>query len=169
MARIIYTALFYLSLPLFIFHLLSRGQKAPAYRERWGERFALNGVELKNCIWVHAVSMGEVIAAIPLVEKLLVLYPDIPILITTMTPTGSERVKAAFAERVKHVYCPYDIPGPVTRFLDAVNPIILATFLPTNVSAGRFLIISHHLLIDFLSASIHVRSFGLLRYGLQLV
>lgn len=125
MARLIYTALFYLCVPLFIFHLLSRGRKAPAYLERWGERFAVNGVEMKRCIWVHAVSMGEVIASIPLVERLLVDYPHLPLLITTTTPTGSERVKAAFGDRVQHVYCPYDLPGPVNRFLDAVNPVLL--------------------------------------------
>ncbi|HET8707268.1 MAG TPA: glycosyltransferase N-terminal domain-containing protein, partial [Pseudomonadales bacterium] len=136
MARLLYTVLFYLSLPLFILHLISRGQKAPAYLQRWGERFALNGIELNRCIWVHAVSMGEVIASIPLVEKLLLHYPALPVLITTMTPTGSERVKAAFGDRVHHVYCPYDLPGPINRFLDAVNPqmlIIMETELWPNL------------------------------------
>jgi 3-deoxy-D-manno-octulosonic-acid transferase len=90
-------------------------------------------------IWVHAVSVGEVIAALPLVERLMASHPELAVTVTTMTPTGSERVRAALGERVHHRYLPYDLPGAVGRFLDDVRPrlgLLMETELWPNLVAG---------------------------------
>lgn len=90
----------------------------------------------QNGLWVHAVSVGEVIAAIPLVKQLRQRYPDKQITVTTMTPTGSARVQAAFGQDVFHVYIPYDVPCAINRFLDRVKPcalIIMETELWPNL------------------------------------
>ena len=73
-------------------------------------------------IWVHAVSVGEVRTVVPLVEFLLERYPDHEVLMTTMTPTGSEQVEQFLGSRVRHCYVPYDIPGAVRRFVRRVRP-----------------------------------------------
>jgi len=94
--RYLYSFLFYLALPLIILRLLWRSRKSPEYRRRWGERFGFIPHRLDQCIWIHSVSVGETIAAIPLIKALKAQYPATPLLITNMTPTGAARVKAAF-------------------------------------------------------------------------
>ena len=121
----IYTALFYLVLPLVLLRLLWRSRRLPAYRERWQERFGFCPHRLSQSIWVHAVSVGEVIAAVPLIKQLKTKYPDLPLLVTTTTPTGADRVRAAFGETVFHAYIPYDLPFSIKRFLRRINPRIL--------------------------------------------
>jgi 3-deoxy-D-manno-octulosonic-acid transferase len=119
--------LFHLGLPLVALRLWLRARKAPAYRQRIGERFALNLPPMQpGGIWVHAVSVGESIAAAPMIRALLVRYPQLPITVTCMTPTGSERIKAMFASepRIQHCYLPYDLPWAAGRFLDRVRPVL---------------------------------------------
>jgi 3-deoxy-D-manno-octulosonic-acid transferase len=76
-------------------------------------------------IWVHAASVGEAVAISPLVLKLRRDQPDWGIVVTTMTPTGSERVDELFGNDVCHVYAPYDYPGAVKRFLKAFRPAMV--------------------------------------------
>jgi len=124
--RFFYTTIFYLITPLLLLRLLWRGIKAPAYLQRWLERFGFfSALPVKNCLWVHAVSMGEVQAAISMIQALQIKFPQQPILITTMTPTGSQRVKEVFGNKVWHVYLPYDLPGSITRFLVRTKPSLL--------------------------------------------
>ena len=104
--------------------LLWRSRKLPAYRQRLLERFGFYPFKLKHCLWIHAVSVGESLAAIPLIKALIKDYPDLPVLVTTMTPTGAERINAALGDRIKHVYIPYDIPDAVSRFLNTMHPVI---------------------------------------------
>ncbi|WP_252088445.1 lipid IV(A) 3-deoxy-D-manno-octulosonic acid transferase [Pseudomonas sp. MWU13-3659] len=138
MNRTLYTLLFHLGLPLVALRLFLRGRKAPAYRARIAERFAWQLPPLRQGgIWVHAVSVGESIAAAPMVRALLAQYPDLPITLTCMTPTGSERIHAMFASepRVQHCYLPYDLPWAAGRFLDQVRPklgVIMETELWPN-------------------------------------
>ncbi|WP_173636309.1 lipid IV(A) 3-deoxy-D-manno-octulosonic acid transferase [Paramixta manurensis] len=133
----LYTTLLYLIQPLIWIRLWIRGRKAPAYRKRWAERYGYcHGKVTPGGIVLHSVSVGETLAAIPLVRALLHRYPTLPITVTTMTPTGSERVQSAFGKHVSHVYIPYDLPGPINRFLDEVNPklfIIMETELWPNI------------------------------------
>ena len=138
MNRTLYTLLFHLGLPLVALRLWLRARKASAYRQRIGERFAFGLPAMqRGGIWVHAVSVGESIAAAPMIRALLKQYPDAPITVTCMTPTGSERISAMFANepRIQHCYLPYDLPWAAGRFLDHVQPqlgIIMETELWPN-------------------------------------
>lgn len=134
-----YTVLFYLALPLILLRLFWRARLAPAYLRRIRERFGFAGKAPAHGIWVHAVSVGETIAAAPLIRELQNRFPQLPITVTTMTPTGSERVRALFGDSVFHVYAPYDMPDSIARFLRRVRPrlaIIMETELwPNTVHA----------------------------------
>jgi 3-deoxy-D-manno-octulosonic-acid transferase len=135
--RILYTLLLYLLMPLVLLRLAWRGLRAPAYWHRWAERFGFIEPALgERVIWIHAVSVGEVQAAVPLVRALLENYPAYSLLLTTVTPTGSARVTALFGEEVAHVYAPYDLPGAVRRFFQRTRPqlaIIMETELWPNL------------------------------------
>nr|WP_175474942.1 lipid IV(A) 3-deoxy-D-manno-octulosonic acid transferase [Pragia fontium] len=135
--RLIYSFLLYLLQPLIWLRLFLRGRKAPAYRKRWAERYGFcRGKVEPHGIMLHSVSVGETLTAIPLVRALRYRYPTLPITVTTMTPTGSERVLSAFGDDVHHVYLPYDLPGSVNRFLNQVQPklvIIMETELWPNL------------------------------------
>jgi 3-deoxy-D-manno-octulosonic-acid transferase len=136
--RYIYVFLFYLALPFIFLRLLWRSRRAPDYRKRWAERLGYCPYQFEKSIWVHAVSVGETIAAIPLIKILLQEFPQFPLVITNMTPTGAARVKAVLKETVKQVYIPYDIPNAVDRFLKRINPqiaIIMETELWPNLFA----------------------------------
>lgn len=136
MNRMFYTVLFHLGLPLILLRLLLRARQAPAYARRIGERFALGLPALKaGGIWVHAVSVGESIAAAPMIRELMVRYPDLPVTVTCMTPTGSERIRALFGDSVQHCYLPYDLPWAAARFLNRVRPklaVVMETELWPN-------------------------------------
>jgi 3-deoxy-D-manno-octulosonic-acid transferase len=93
-------------------------------------------MEQAGCIWLHAVSVGETRAAVPLVRALMKHYPGRRILITTMTPTGSDQVRGLFGKQVEHCYVPYDLPTAVWRFLNRTRPalaIIMETELWPNL------------------------------------
>lgn len=136
--KALYSLLFYLALPFILLRLVWRGIKAPDYFKRWNERFGRIATRESTAplIWVHAVSVGEAEACRPLISGLQQRYPAHQILITTMTPTGSARVKSLFAESVLHVYLPYDLPFAINRFLRAMRPqfgIIMETELWPNL------------------------------------
>ncbi|MDM8557441.1 lipid IV(A) 3-deoxy-D-manno-octulosonic acid transferase [Candidatus Parabeggiatoa sp. HSG14] len=123
--RLLYTFLFYLLIPLILLRLLWRGVRARSYWQRWPERFGFIPTSLiPQSVWIHAVSMGEVQAAVSLIQVLRTRFPD-QILVTTMTPTGSQRVREVFGDSVQHVYLPYDLPDAMTRFLNRVQPQLL--------------------------------------------
>ena len=130
MYRFFYSLFFYLAVPFILLKLLWRSFKAPSYRRRWTERFALAPMpesfeRATQTIWIHAVSVGETVASVPLVRQLQLAYPAAQIMITTMTPTGSDRVVSLFGDGVYHSYVPYDLPYAISRFIDALNPVVL--------------------------------------------
>lgn len=138
MGLFFYTALWYLLMPLLWVLLWLRGRNAPDYRKRWGERLVRSAMPntLQGCVWIHAVSVGETLAAAPMVKAFLQRYPETPLLLTTTTPTGSDRVKALFGDQVHHVYCPWDLPAAWRRFFSAYNPklvLIVETELWPNL------------------------------------
>ncbi|WP_183165687.1 lipid IV(A) 3-deoxy-D-manno-octulosonic acid transferase [Azomonas macrocytogenes] len=140
MTRTLYTLLLHLALPLIVLRLLWRARRAPAYRQRLGERFACGlPVMRQGGIWVHAVSVGESIAAAPLIRAFSERHPGLPITVTCMTPTGSERIRALFGERVQHCYLPYDLPWAAARFIEHLAPrlaVIMETELwPNHIHA----------------------------------
>ncbi len=119
----IYTLLLYLALPGVLLRLLWRSRRAPAYRERWRERFGrVPFTPPPGGVWIHAVSVGEVQAIAPLVHLLLERHPDRAVTLTTTTPTGSEQVRRLFGERVFHAYMPWDLPPFLEAFLRRVRP-----------------------------------------------
>jgi len=124
--RIFYSFLVVLSTPLVLLYFALRGLRDPAYLGRWRERFGFIPSDVnRHGIWVHAASVGEFNAASPLLKVLLKTYPDIPLMVTTFTPTGSERVKCELGARVSHSYIPFDMPGAVRRFLKRLQPAII--------------------------------------------
>ncbi len=136
--RYIYNLIFYIALPFILLRLLWKARKSPAYYKRWQERLALKikTPPLSNSIWIHAVSLGESIAATPLIKSLIACYPNTSIVVTTMTLSGSEYIKKTFANTVFHTYVPYDYSGAVKRFLNHINPrllVIMETELWPNI------------------------------------
>lgn len=138
--RFIYTIIFYLAVPFILLRLLWRAVSAPAYAKRWSERFAFFTPLStdKKVVWFHTVSVGEFIAALPLIRQLQA-RGDLQLVITTTTPTGSERVRASLGESVFHVYAPYDLPDVLARFIRRTNPsmlLIMETELWPNTLAA---------------------------------
>ena len=140
MTRFFYSALFYLLTPVILLRLRLKSRGVPGYGRRTSERFGRYSPDIPKpaspVIWVHAVSVGEVEASAPLVKALLEAQPDCQLLVTTMTPTGSERVRSVFGESVLHVYAPYDQPAAIRRFLARYTPrllIIMETELWPNM------------------------------------
>ena len=117
----------FLLLPFFCIRLFYLSFYNPDYRKRWAERFGypMPLVFSGKIIWIHAVSVGEVQAARPLVNLLMQEYHSCKILFTTTTPTGAESVKKYFGTTVMHRYLPYDIPMFIARFINIINPSIL--------------------------------------------
>ncbi|HMM68122.1 MAG TPA: lipid IV(A) 3-deoxy-D-manno-octulosonic acid transferase [Dokdonella sp.] len=137
--RLLYTLTMYLLTPVILYRLAARGLRYRRYLSRWKERFGFFPAPgFSNSSWVHAVSVGEVNAAVPLIEALMRTYPDAPMVVTTVTPTGSERVQKLFGERVFHVYLPYDLPASVKRFLDRVRPRF-AVIMETEIWPNLFI------------------------------
>lgn len=142
LTRWLYTLAFYCAVPLLLIRLWKRIQKNPAYKARIIERFGYySGPAQENSLWFHTVSVGEFLASKPLIDKVMQAYPDLPCVITTMTPTGSEQVLSTYDDliqtgKVRHVYLPYDLPDAISRFLHRFDPrilVIMETELWPNV------------------------------------
>lgn len=137
MLRRLYTVFFYLLLPTIILRLFWRSQRTPAYRQRLSQRLGFCPWQLEQeSIWLHAVSVGEVEAALPLAREIMNRYPRCPLIITTTTPTGSERIRNILGNEVLHSYLPYDLPACIERFLRRSQPklaIIMETELWPNL------------------------------------
>lgn len=138
--RYLYTLAMFLVTPLLVLRLLARGVRSHPYRRRWRERFGFfEAPGFSGSLWVHAVSVGEVNAAEPLIKALRSDYPDAPIVVTTVTPTGTARVHQLFGDSVFHVYLPYDLPFAVGRFLKRIRPrlaLIVETEIWPNLYAA---------------------------------
>jgi 3-deoxy-D-manno-octulosonic-acid transferase len=131
--RILYAILTYLLLPVYAFYWLFRGLVNRAYWDRFSQRFGIGFPTIdQGSYWIHAVSVGEVQASIPLVRALARRFPERQLLITTVTPTGAARVKNQFGDGVKHCYIPFETPNAVRNFFDAVKPQ-LALIMETEI------------------------------------
>lgn len=135
--RQIYTALYYFAIPFILIRLLWRSRHTAGYRKRWSERIGLiKPIPKEKSIWIHAVSVGETIAAIPLIKAIIEKFTDYTIVVSSTTPTGSALVKKQFGKTVHHVYSPFDTPTSVGRFLKRARPalcIIMETELWPNL------------------------------------
>ena len=125
----LYNFLLYLLLPVLFIRLILKQAKSKDYqkfsqRGRWKERlgFTPEFVFKTQPIWIHTVSVGEFIAILPLITLLQKKHPDIPIIITTTTMTGSDQVINRFGNTVSHVYIPWDLPNSMARFYQKIKP-----------------------------------------------
>jgi len=131
--RMVYLLLVYLAAPIVVAMEAWKAIWQPEYRGRLGQRLGYVVPQpAAGCLWVHAVSVGEVQAAAALIRSLGRSYPAIPVVITTVTPTGAQRARALFGDAVRHCYLPYDLPGSVRRFLDRIQPQV-AIILETEI------------------------------------
>ena len=142
MTRALYNLVLHLALPLVLLRLWWRGRREPGYRADWGQRFgryaavtAAPAHGLLNArsgtpnprqplIWLHAVSLGETLAAQPLVDALRSRYPQHRLLVTHMTATGHEAAQRLYGEHALTAFLPYDLAWAVDRFFDHFSPVL---------------------------------------------
>ena len=138
--RGLYSAVLYVLTPVTVYHLIWRGFRFHEYFQRWNERYASYPQPARRVdVWLHAVSLGEVNAAAPVIDALRKAHPEWRWLVTTITPTGSARVRALWGDALEHVYVPYDLPGAVARFLRHYQPrlaLVMETELWPNLLFG---------------------------------
>jgi 3-deoxy-D-manno-octulosonic-acid transferase len=137
--RHLYNLLTYLLLIPFAFYWLIKGIGNRSYLDRLPQRFGFGFPRLDGCIWVHAVSVGEVQAAVPLIHALIKRFPKEKLVITTVTPTGAARVAALFAGDVQHCYIPFEFPNAIRSFFDSIHPqaaMIMETEIWPNLYRG---------------------------------
>ncbi len=131
--RFAYALLTYVLLPVYAAYWLLRAIMNRSYRAQFPQRFGAGYPRPgAGCIWVHAVSVGEVQASVPLVRTLLSVFPERQLLMTTVTPTGRERVRLLFGHDVLHSFIPFDTPAGVRSFFDAVSPRV-ALIMETEI------------------------------------
>ncbi|MCA2415537.1 lipid IV(A) 3-deoxy-D-manno-octulosonic acid transferase [Vibrio chemaguriensis] len=136
LVRIVYTLLLALASPLLLFGLYKSKPNKPKFGSRWKEHFGITPKLKSNDkpIWIHAVSVGESIAATPLIKALKEQNPEQSILVTTTTSTGAEQI-AKLGDLVEHRYMPIDFGFAIKGFLKAVQPkqmLIIETELWPN-------------------------------------
>ena len=137
--RLLYNLTTYLLFIPFLVYWLARGIGNRTYFDRLGNRFGFGFPRLERSLWIHAVSVGEVQAAVPLIRALAARFPDHEILITTVTPTGAERVRARFGDTVHHAYLPFEFPHAINRFFRHTKPdaaLVMETEIWPNLYRG---------------------------------
>lgn len=122
--RIIYDCLGWLLTPVSWLYVLWQGVGVRGWWRDVGERYGGGERLPPGCVWVHAASVGEVQVAAALVRALTVARPGLPVLLTTVTPTGRERARALLGDAVILRYLPFDFPWTVPRFLDRARPAL---------------------------------------------
>ena len=123
MMRLVYALAWFLATPFVLARLAWRARRQPDYLDRLAERFGRYGTRIPGPrIWIHAVSVGETRAAVPLVDALKARYPSHHILVTHMTPTGRAAGRELFGESVELAWLPYDMGFAVSRFLEHFRP-----------------------------------------------
>lgn len=138
--RYLYSFLLILSIPFVLLYLVFRGFRDRSYLRRWPERFGnMPGQPGVGGILIHAASVGEFNAASPLIKALLRQYPDLPVTVTTLTPTGSNRVKHEFGVKVHHSYIPIDLPWIVAKFLRRLQPSLIIV-METEIWPNLYLV-----------------------------
>ncbi|WP_211235808.1 lipid IV(A) 3-deoxy-D-manno-octulosonic acid transferase [Psychromonas aquimarina] len=137
----IYNLLLTLISPIFIYTLYRPKEGKPPFGPRWKEHFGFSS-PLNSAappVWIHTVSVGEVIAATPLIKKIKDAHPELSILVTTTTSTGAEQA-AKLGSLVEHRYMPLDFSFAVKRFIKIIQPqqlLIMETELwPNTLSAA---------------------------------
>jgi 3-deoxy-D-manno-octulosonic-acid transferase len=137
--KYLYTIIFYLILPIILLRLWLKNRKNPAARAYWYERLARKlRPAPRYGIWIHAVSVGESIAAIPLIKALQQRYPQLPVIVTNETIGGADRIRVSLGNRVTQLYSPYDLPLVLKKYFNILKPrllILMETELWPNLLA----------------------------------
>ncbi|TLY55160.1 MAG: 3-deoxy-D-manno-octulosonic acid transferase [Gammaproteobacteria bacterium] len=134
--RFVYLLAVYLAAPVICAVFLWRGLRDRGYWRNFRERFGFGAPARPHGVWIHAVSVGEVQACAPLVGVLRQRYPELPLTVTAVTPTGAARARALFGNAAQVRYVPFDLPGAVRRFFARVQPrlaVIVETELWPNL------------------------------------
>ena len=126
--RFLYLIAVYAAAPIVAAMLLWRGLRDRSYWRNFSERFGFGAASVPHGVWLHAVSVGEVQACAPLVSALKRRHPQLPLTVTTFTPTGAARARALFGALARVRYLPFDLPGAVRRFLARVQPRLAVVF-----------------------------------------
>lgn len=133
--RLIYTLILSLASPLLLYGLYKSKPGKPSFGQRWKEHFGITPqTQCKNPIWIHAVSVGESIAAVPIIKQLKRRNPNQAIIVTTTTSTGAEQIEK-LGDLVEHRYMPIDFSWCIRGFLKTVQPkqmLIMETELWPN-------------------------------------
>jgi 3-deoxy-D-manno-octulosonic-acid transferase len=136
MLRFVYSWLIRCAVPFAYVMLLWRGLADRNYWRGLAQRLGF-GTSLRTpCLWLHAVSLGEMSAAAPLLRALRRRYPHLPLVVTTATPAGRARAEALLPKGADIRFLPYDTPGSVRRFLARTQPrvaLIMETELWPNL------------------------------------
>jgi len=164
MGLAIYRLFLYLAFPVILVRMAIRIANNRQYLSRLPQRFGFAPLTPKpNGVWIHSVSVGEVNAAVPLIQHILKTDPDIEIIVTTMTPTGSDRVRKLFSKRVHHCYLPYDYPGAMKRFIRSINPC-LAIVMETEIWPNM-IHVCHQQKIPMIYTNVRLSARSYERYG----
>jgi 3-deoxy-D-manno-octulosonic-acid transferase len=134
--RFLYSWLIRCAVPFAYAAILWRALSDRQYWQGLAERLGFGAALPAPSIWLHAVSLGEMSAAAPLLRALRLRFPEIPLVVTTATPAGRARAAALIGGGADIRFLPYDTPGSVRRFLKRIRPraaIIMETELWPNL------------------------------------
>lgn len=158
MLHLVYSLCYRLMLPFAVVYLWWQTRRNKGSSRNWQQRLGLVAETDQPVIWVHAVSVGETIAAAPLVKALLARRPDVPVMVTAMTATGAAQARKLFGDRVLYAYAPLDTPGSVRRFVRRVRPRALA-IMETELWPNMIVEVSRqHCPIFLINARLSARS-----------
>ena len=119
---LMYNTLWMLSFPVIIGLLLTKKRCRRGLLPRLGQvPSTLEGLR-GPVVWVHAVSLGEVTAIIPLLKAMKSENPCLEIVVSTVTETGREMVQKHLQGIATHCYAPLDVWGAVSRYVHVLNP-----------------------------------------------
>lgn len=144
--NLILSAAALVGVPYYLLKMLITGKYRKSFIPKLGggEKKAWTGLKNVRRVWVHAVSVGEVTAAVPIVASLKKIRPDVEIIVSTSTETGQEMARSLVKGASDFIYFPLDIPWVVQRVIRKVGPDVFAmvetelwpNFLKTCRSAG---------------------------------
>lgn len=129
--NLIFPVLFVLYLPVFLTRLIKRGDFIEGFWERFGIFSASKKKKLKNLqkpVWIHAVSVGETVAALSFIREWSKKEPDIQFVLSTTTSTGQEIIRKHSPENVISIYCPLDFFIFIWSAIQTINPKMIIIF-----------------------------------------
>ena len=130
MWRLFYNIVLLVVSPLIVAVLLAKPRCRPGLLQRLGLENSRSGLSPRPdqpdrpVIWIHAVSLGEVVAVTPLVNELHRRHPAHRLVVSTVTETGREAVEQRLAGVADHCYAPLDFPWVVSRFIERLQPCL---------------------------------------------